>query len=237
MRCRDSTGISEYPKGSPRRARAADWDHRVAERFISSQVASCTIQGSSSVARPFIAYEQWGDRPRLELWAWKALRIRMSRVRNLEDFARISLYRHHAAQREPKFMTRGFNQREHNAVILALYIPTDGDARVTRVPVTHFSVNQGLTVPKWTRFMDGAVTTRTIHTENNTYLVFTPTNISGYDISEALYEETGIRRRGPILVFQRSKRNRLLVGLRPYDDEAKQEIYEKLGSLFGTLDD
>ncbi|KZV61617.1 hypothetical protein PENSPDRAFT_693259 [Peniophora sp. CONT] len=131
----------------------------------------------------------------------------------------------------------GFNPHEIDAELFALYVPTDANARLTRVPVTHFALNRGMTIPKWSRFFEGAARARFIHTHNRTYMVVTPADRSRYPVSQTLYEKAGVTRRGPILIFQRAANSRLLVNMNPSGEWARDFIFDKLSDVYADHED
>lgn len=108
-----------------------------------------------------------------------------------------------------------------NAHVLALYIPVVGRIRFTRVPVTHVAINSGVSIPAWGQFFDGAARSRTVHAEGATYYVLEPEDRSQYTISGPILEATGRRRRGPVLVFRRGVRSRLVVNMRTAVDDKR----------------
>ena len=110
-----------------------------------------------------------------------------------------------------------------------MYVPTGSRARLTRVPVTHFALNQGFTIPNWSRFFEGAARARFIYTRLRVYMVFTPADRSRYDVSETLSERSGVSRRGPMLIFQRAANSRLLVNMNPNGEWARDLIFDELG--------
>lgn len=83
-------------------------------------------------------------------------------------------------------------------------------------------------MPNWSRFIAGAVSTRGIRTKHATYVVYTPADLTGYPVSETLFEESDLLRRGPMVVFQQARRSHLLVNMNPSHFRARRLIFEKL---------